>query len=414
MIRKIFTLALLVLLQSNLLYSQTTSGINGNQFITESLFSEVLGQEREFYVKLPESIRDNPNQKYPLVLAIDGKVLLPTISDFHNYYNGGYTPEMILVGISNSHNRTRDLTPSKIDERYGMPYTEENGEASKFLEFISQELLPHLEANYPLTSHRTLIGHSYGGLFAIYTFLEKPDLFSNYLAIDPSLAWDDQVLLHRSVEKMPSKDYSGKSVYVTMGGQLHMQNSKITIDNVMEDSTDYTLHSRSIIQFTELMEKQSENGLKYDWKFYPNDLHGTVPFPSIMDGMISLFNWYQMENTDRINSFDTSMDELRQIINHRAEKLESNFGYAVPPYPEELLNMSGYMNMDMENMDKAKMYFEMGLKFYPSSPNVYDSMADYFERNGELEKALSFVQKAYDINQGDYYRDRMEALKKRL
>jgi len=39
-----------------------------------------------------------------------------------NYYNGGFTPEMIIVGISNDKNRMRDLTTSKVSEMNGRPW----------------------------------------------------------------------------------------------------------------------------------------------------------------------------------------------------------------------------------------------------------------------------------------------------
>ena len=69
------------------------------------------------------------------------------------------------------------------------------------------------------------------------------------------------------------------------------------------------------------------------------------------------------------------------------------------------------MNMDMEQHEKAKMYFELAIEFYPNSSNTYDSMADYYERNEDYGNALKFVTKAYEISAQDYYKKRMEALK---
>ena len=106
-----------------------------------------------------------------MAYILDGEVLLSTVNNVQSFYNGGFTPEMILVGISNANNRTRDLTPSKIKEKYGMPFNEENGEADNFSNFIETELIPFIENKYPVTSFRTLIGHSYGGLFVIYTMI---------------------------------------------------------------------------------------------------------------------------------------------------------------------------------------------------------------------------------------------------
>ena len=200
---------------------------------------------------------------------------------------------------------------------------------------------------------------------------------------------------------------------MSLGGQLNMQDSKITIDNVMQDTSDFTLFARSNIAFSDIVKQNNKNGLFFDWKFYPKDLHGTIAFPSIMDGLISIFQWYRMENTDKINSFDTSKEELFGIIKYREEKLKSHFGYAVQPYPEELLNMSGYMKMDMEQMEKAKMYFELAIEYYPKSANAYDSMADYYERNGDNENAIKFLTKAFEISGDDNYKERTEALKKK-
>lgn len=377
----------------------------------DSLYSESLNEHREFYIQLPANYEANSNKKYPVAYILDGEVFLPTVSDLQNYYSGGFTPEMVLVGISNAKNRIRDLTTSKVNEMYGMPYKEKNGEADNFIAFIEKELIPFIENKYPVTNFRTLIGHSYGGLFAIYTLINRPNLFANYLAIDPSLDWDNQKLLKEAQGLFASQEYANKSLFMSLSGQLHMQNSKITVDNVMQDTTAFTLFARSNIAFSNVVKQNAKNGLSFEWKFYPRDLHGTIPFPSIMDGLISLFEWYQMENTDRINSFDTPKEELLSIIKYREKKLKDHFEYSEPPYPEELLNMSGYMNMDMQQPEKAKMYFELAIEYYSESANAFDSMADYYEAKGEFTNAIKYVSKAFELSGNDFYKKRIEGLK---
>jgi tetratricopeptide (TPR) repeat protein len=192
-----------------------------------------------------------------------------------------------------------------------------------------------------------------------------------------------------------------------------MQDSKITIDNVMQDTIDFTLFSRSNITFSNIVRQNTENGLFFDWNFYPNDLHGTVPYPSIRDGLIALFKWYQMENTDKFNSFDTPKKELLGIIKYREKKLKGYFGYLEPPYPEELLNMLGYMNMDMQQIEKAKMYFEFAMEYYPKSANACDSMADFFEAQGDFTNAIKYVTKAIELSGSDSYKNRIEKLKEK-
>ena len=294
-----------------------------------------------------------------------------------------------------------------------MPFNANNGEAEKFSNFLEKELIPFIESNYPVTNFRTLIGHSYGGLFAVYTLINHSSLFANYIAIDPSLDWDDQKLINEAEGILSTKNYQNKSLFMSLSGQLHMQNSKITIDNVMQDTTDFSLFARSNIAFSNLVKKNTQNELFYDWKFYPNDLHGTIPFPSIMDGLIASFKWYQMENTDKINSFDTPKEELYRIVKYRAKKLQKHFGYMEPPYPEELLNMSAYMNMDMGQAEKAKMYFELAIEYYPQSANTYDSMADYYEAQDDLVNAIKYLEKAFELSGKAYHKTRIEKLKKK-
>lgn len=378
--------------------------------VEDSLYSKVLDESRTIYVQVPASYNPNSDKKYPVVYILDGEVFLPTVNDVQNYYSGGFTPEMVLVGISNSKNRMRDLTTSKIILEYS---NEENGKAANFIEFIESELIPFIEQKYPVTNFRTLIGHSYGGLFTIYTLIHHPQLFSNYIAIDPSLDWDDQKLINESREILSSRNYKGKALFMSLSGNLHNQNKQVTIDNVMKDTSINTLFARSNITFSNLVKQNKNNELAFEWKFYPNDLHGTIPFPSILDGLISLFEWFQWENTDKFNSPDTPKEELSKMVKYREQKLQNHFGYSVPPYPEEILGMSGYMSLDREQPEKAKMFFDYLLQYYPNSANTYDSMADYYERNNDYKNALKFVTKAYELNPDDYYKQRIEELKEK-
>ena len=96
-----------------------------------------------------------------------------------------------------------------------------DGGAAAFLEFIEKELVPHVEANYPVTQFRTLIGHSYGGLFTLFALAERPALFNYYLAIDPSMDWSGGHYHEVLPEKLSATALEGRSVFITMSGQLH-------------------------------------------------------------------------------------------------------------------------------------------------------------------------------------------------
>lgn len=378
--------------------------------LIDSVYSSVLNESREFYVEVPKDYNPDNDYKYPVAIILDGEFQFNALQIVHDYYSGGFVPEMVLIGVSNAKNRNRDLTPSKLDKETAPPYLQDTGGADIFLQFIEKELLPYVEEKYPVSTYRTLIGHSYAGLFTVNTLLKRPELFDNYLAIDPSMDWDNQILVRESRDLLSKGDYKNKSLFVSLGGQLHMSNTNITLDNVMKDSTELTLFARSNIEFTEVVKENKKNGLQLYWKFYPNDLHGTIPLPSVRDGLIDLFSWYQMEHINRFNDPETPKDELSTIIKKREQKLKEHFGYDEPPYPAYLLNTLGYMSMDMGQPEKAFMYFNFNTEYYPESANSYDSLADYYEAQGDKQKALENVKKAYAISGSDYHKKRIEKL----
>lgn len=398
---KIFLILLTLFFQSIVVRAQQQSTT-----ITDSIYSNILGEYRTFLVSFPNSYTGGSSVSYPVAYVLDGENFLSTAREVQKFYSGGFTPEMILIGVVNDENRVRDLTISHVET--GGNYFAKSGGSDQFREFLETELIPHVDQSFPVTSYRTLIGHSYAGLFALETLLEGSNSFQNYLAIDPSLDWDQEALLNKYKSHLEKGSLSRKSIFISLSGQLHMQNASITLENVMKDESFFTAFPRANISFRDWIETYETHS--FYWKWYPQDLHGTVVLPSIMDGLISLFDWYQMEHTDKINSFDTSVEELDHIIQHRADKLNAHFGYSVPPYPEDLLNMSGYMNMDMGQLDKAKMYFETCIKYYPKSPNAYDSMADYYESIGDIELAIENVKKSVSLSDDPYFENRLNEL----
>src|SRR5882757_5861099 len=85
----------------------------------DSIHSQILKEQRKFWVHLPASARDSlhPKKKYPVVYLLDGDWNFTGVVgmiDLLNSVNGNsFFPEMIVVGILNT-DRTRDLTPTHV------------------------------------------------------------------------------------------------------------------------------------------------------------------------------------------------------------------------------------------------------------------------------------------------------------
>jgi predicted alpha/beta superfamily hydrolase len=382
--------------------------------VVDTIFSNTLGEDRAFWVKLPENYDPKSETKYPVIYLLDGFFLKNSLEAVYMNYWGHYLPHMILVGIDNSTNRTRDLTTSHIDMLHGGPIAFETGGAENFTQYIENELIPYIDKTYPSTPYRTLIGHSYGGLFTINMLVNHRHVFENYIAIDPSIEWDDQKLLIQAKERLKTENYQGKSLFVSLAAeQLHMQNEQVTMENIMEDTSEYTLFARSIIDFSTFAASHKDNGLNFSWKVYPEDLHGTVPLPSIRDGLIFLFEWYQFKSSQKYNNPGTSAEELKRLLKKQEQIYFTHFGYHFPPMIEEMLNAYGYMYLQMGQDEKAHMFFKLNIDYYPKSANAYDSMAEYYETKKEYSKALKYVMKAHELSPDEYYKKRIEALKRK-
>lgn len=403
---------------ATLFFSFTTSQIQAQINTSakkDSIFSSTFNEYKTIWVQLPENYNPKSSEKYPVVFILDGSVQLNTLEAVYNNYRGHYLPHMILVGISNQTNRTRDLTTSKIKMWGSDEINPNTGGADKFSEYITKELIPYVNKTYPTTSYRTLIGHSYAGLFTINMLLNHKEYFKNYIAIDPSLDWDNQKLLKQAKEKLVSENFKGKSLFVSMAAeQLHMMDENVTINNLMENTSEFTLFPRSIMEFSKFAESHQESGLNFSWKIYPEDLHGTVPLPSIRDGLVYLFKWFQFKNPPKYNNPETAIAELTDLLNNQAKIYAENFGYAVPPMVEELFNGYGYMNLQMGAPEKAKLFFEMGVKYYPKSANAYDSLAEYYETVEDYKSALIHIKKAFELSGNDIHKKRLETIKSKL
>jgi predicted alpha/beta superfamily hydrolase len=404
--RKAFSFCLLTIL---LFCAARTFG-QASTISNDSLFSKVLNEQRDFWIKLPENYNPKAKYKYPVVYLLDGKSLQNSLVTVYDNYWGHYLPNMILVGVSNRKNRTRDLTISKISNRNGAVFNQESGGAKNFTDFLESELIPYIEQQYAASNYRTLIGHSYGGLFTINTLIHYKHLFTNYIAIDPSLDWDNQKLLNEAKLILKEEDFSDKSLYISLAAeQLHMFDGSVTIENIMKDNSEFTLFARSIVEFSEYV--QSQNELNIVYKVYPEDLHGTVPLPSIRDGLVSLFDWFQFKDPTKYNNPDTTIDELEELLKIQEEIYSKHFGEPTPPMIEELFNGYGYMNLQMGQPDKSKFFFKKQITFYPNSPGGFEGLARYYESKGDYSNAINTMTQAYKLSRTDYHKEELSKLK---
>lgn len=188
--------------------------------------SSVLSEQRDLMVSLPESYQRDPTRRYPVLYVLDGSShTTPTAESARLMARIGVTPEIIVVGLcASSENRARDYTPpymrADADEKNGPP-----GEANQFLRFLETELIPYIEQRYRTTSTRMLAGNSRGGLFVMYSLLERPDLFSARFAFSPALWRDDDRIVTELARSLKARAVTPTFLYLSLGDG---ENAKMT------------------------------------------------------------------------------------------------------------------------------------------------------------------------------------------
>lgn len=379
----------------------------------DSIYSKILDEQRSIWVQIPESANANTNHPntYPVIYVLDGGEHFLSVSSVINQLSPGSAPEMIVVGIDNSENRTRDLSPTKVKEARGSSeWVKDSGGGERFTDFIEKELVPYIDTKYPTANNKTLIGHSFGGLLVVNTLLNRPELFTNYIAIDPSLWWDNEVFTRNVSEKLSSEKFKNKSLFLSISNPLPPDTEK-DINVLIEDKTMNTEGLRATHTFSKSVSETTNSPLNFKYTYYENEDHGTIPLISIYDGMRFLFSWYKMSGTlvDVIKNPKTTTEELTKAFNTRFNMLSENLGYQVYP-EEEMLNNLGYMFMS-SSPNKSLGFFKMAINHYPKNANGYDSISDYYESQNDIENAILYCKKALAISGSEYYKTKLEKLK---
>ncbi len=356
---------------------------------TDSLYSAVLKENRNLWVYVPES---NPldiftPERYPVVYLLDGdahfEFVVSMLRQLSSPNGSEMLPKMMVVAIPNT-DRMRDLSPSHVDSA---PHLDENflrttGGGEDFLAFIEKELMPYIESKYPTAPYRTLIGHSLGGLMVMQALVHHPDMFQAYVAIDPSMWWDNQKLLNTDKTVLASGNFSGKSLYM---GIANTMDEGMDIEHVAQDTAGSSLHIRSILETDQLLKSLSSTGLKYASRYYPDDTHNSAPLITEYDAFRFIFDFYPLRLKGQ--DYEDESGALITKINKGLALRSQQMGYEVKP-PEELLNGFGYQALNRKQYALADSFFQRNIALFPESFNVYDSYGDYFVNRNDMANAI--------------------------
>jgi predicted alpha/beta superfamily hydrolase len=347
----------------------------------EVVKSSKLNEDRVIYVATPEGYR-TATQPYSVLVLLDGEDkahLHLAIANVAFLANRGAIPPMIVVGVANGKDRTRDLTPSTTGlQAKNFPTA---GGATRFADFLVDELIPFVRAKYRTRPAFVLAGHSFGGLLALEVASKRPGSFAGVIAMSPSLWWNDSSLVASYADEI-ARTTKNQRIFVTSGG--------------LEGDID-----RPTQRFSKRLDSLKPAHTAFGYQRYPEDSHNMTPAPSLVDGLRFIYEPVSTaklplamlgpdtDSAKAVNAFIES--KRRYAIGARSLGLDERF-------PEMDTNQVGYGALQfLKNPALAVWIFRQNVESYPESANVYDSLGDGLLAMGDTTGAMTQFRRAVDV-----------------
>ena len=343
------------------------------------LHSNILNEDREYWVSLPESYNNEGSsyKSYPVLIVLDGNSHFRSITGMVNYMSSGYNgniriPEMIVVAIQNV-DRRRDFTPDKIITKR----ENTSGGGEHFLSFLEDELIPELDQMFRSDPYRILFGHSLGGLLATHAYMKEKTLFNAFIAVDPSFGTWDAETMDKKLDAVTDNSFE-RFIYIA------------TANWGKRNSRNRDRH----VRLYEALNSKCEGEFPGKLEYFENENHGSVPPIAFYNGISAIFDGYGI--------YYRNIESEVQLSQH-FQSLSERLSWEFKP-PEYLVNRIGYSMLRSRNendQSKALSFFRLNTENYPSSFNAFDSLGEAYEALGDTENAINNYEKSLELNPGN-------------
>ncbi len=365
------------------------------------IFSKIMNRNMEAWVYVPDfySHESYQFQKFPVVYLLDGDEHFYSVSgmirQFSEMNGNTVCPEMIVVGILNP-DREYDLTPVRAGN------VKNTGGGEDFTSFIKNELIPYIDQHKPTEPNPKLIGQSLGGLLVINTLLMHPEMFNSYVAVDPSLWYDNLLMIRKAVEMIKDENWKGKTLFIINANTL---NPGMDTVNIRNDTSRVTLQIRTGLMFADILKENSHDGFAWKYKYYPDESHVSVPLVAEIDAIKFIFSYYPLPK----NYMECSC-RLDSLINEHFKMISEHMGFKVLP-PEPYVDMRGFLSMGYKKKIDAAMLFRMNVENYPESVHALIRIGEFYESQHDNKLAVQYYTKALSIREIPSIREKLNELK---
>jgi predicted alpha/beta superfamily hydrolase len=230
---------------------------------TFTIDSKILSERRRINVYMPPGYVESSEARLPVLYMPDGGMtedFLHVAGLVQVSVSNGTIRPFLLVGIENTERR-RDMTgPTENDQ--DKKIARRIGGSKAFRKFMRDELMPQVKNRYRTTNETAVVGESLAGLFVVETLLLEPEMFDIYIAVDPSLWWNNQKLVVDAGKQLSARPTLKKTLYLACSAE--------------ERTPGLTQ------QLADILKKSAPVGVRWHYAKLPEEKHETIYHPAAL------------------------------------------------------------------------------------------------------------------------------------
>ncbi|MBV1911400.1 MAG: hypothetical protein KUG78_19060 [Kangiellaceae bacterium] len=261
---------------------------------SDTIESKIMNQQRRYMVSLPERYYAE-TFSYPTLYVIDGDF------QFHHVANTakhlarmGKIPQIIVVGIANQ--GPKDYLFSNT---WQLESEKEYGGIDLFNQYLKSELLPKIDQTFRTNSQKAIAGYSLGGLFVMNSYVDPSTPFNAFLAMSPSVWFDDYSFNNRlknhleKASESPPASSTSKPLFISLASEQGM----------------------GVEDLVKTLEKNNNDKISnWQYKHYPNETHYTTALPALNDGLqfLSPNHFVDMPELMKLSSVENIFENFKK------------------------------------------------------------------------------------------------------
>jgi predicted alpha/beta superfamily hydrolase len=254
------------------------------------------GEPYRIFLSIPTG--EPPAEGWPLLVTTDGNATFPfavaSLVTQAPYSTGTNVGWGVVAAIGypsdepyNAMRRAWDLGPPPVKSY--PPYFEGGppvliGGTGELLDFIEHELLPKIADMVRLDpARRSLFGHSFGGLFTLFSLFERPGLFKNWIAASPTIYWEGSEILNNEARR---RDAPGNAPFLHLSAGEY-EGDELAPFQYRNEDAEARLEKRKTERTISLAREMAvrlngtADSIRTEFEIFPGETHMSVLGPAV-------------------------------------------------------------------------------------------------------------------------------------